>query len=89
MTKEDTNFLSEIESSSKNKTKGTFPLFDKGGFELAKKTLKKTVIILKVKTLKKKNLQSHVVGIQIVLSLSMISGRLIRRKNLQEIHLLR
>lgn len=41
MTKEDTNFLSEIESSSKNKTKGTFPLFDKGGFELAKKTLKK------------------------------------------------
>ena len=37
MTKEDTNFLSEIESSSKNKTKETFPLFDKGGFELAKK----------------------------------------------------
>ena len=38
MTRENTNFLSEIESSSKNKTKVTFPLFDKGGFKLAKKT---------------------------------------------------
>ena len=88
MTKEDTNFLSEIESSSKTKQRELSLSLIKEGLNL-QKNIKKTVIILKVKTLKKKNLQSHVVGIQIVLSLSMISGRLIRRKNLQEIHLLR
>ena len=41
MTKEDTNFLSEIESSSKTKQRELSLSLDKGGFELAKKTLKK------------------------------------------------
>ena len=36
MTSEETEFLSEIEGSNKNKAKEIFSLFNKGGFELAK-----------------------------------------------------